>query len=235
MSKIAEMIQKKLASSAAQSEQPVKAAPGSSHLVRQLLLSKQVDDSKTAAVLLPGLSDPALPDSLVGKEVTYGDLKLRLSEADRPDGTVGPHYPVCFSLSHGQADTIISYLRSRPKAGNGGRPNQQRQAAAAPQTADGGLAAEVASLKADMSALIELMPQIIAEATQSARPTEGHSKAPAASQPVEPVAESRWVQSGPNEILVHQPGDVIWVEIDGEAVELQITEDAKRLRKTIVG
>lgn len=222
------LLKQKLSQKASDStdQQSNRIADGSAIAIIRMMASKAVDESRIAALIDPKLADPALPDRMIGRQVTYGDLKTKLDNTTRPNGSVGVHYPAVYSLSMAQADTVYQYLDSLPTASGrqGGYRRQQQQpaAAAATQTADSGLSGEVASLKADMSALIELLPQIIAEATQSATPTEGHSKV----APAEPVQ-----QTGP----VYRPGDVILMTIDGETVARQITADGKRLNKTIVG
>lgn len=210
--------------SSSPTESEKKAAPGSSNFLRELLQSKMAPNGETVRIF-PQFADPALPDHFKGQEVAVSDLlSVRVENAHRPNGSVGRHYPLVYSLSHAQTDHLIELLKLAPKGGQ--QSSYQRRsatptpAAPAAQTANGGLAAEVASLKADMSALVDLLPQIIAEAAQSAKPTEGHSKGAAPAEPVQQEAE----------IITLAAGQVVM--IDGEL--RQVSPDGKRLNKTIV-
>lgn len=213
--------------SANSSPEATKIATGSALLILKLLASKQFDHNGVTVVIGRQFADPALPDQWIGQEVAIGDLKAVHTDT-RPNGTSGSHYPILFSLSMAQADKIISHLEGRPaKSRSGFQPpkvgnrQQSAQPTAAPQAADSGLAAEVASLKADMSALIEILAEKFAEPAP-VEPVQGHAKVAEPAQPVQ--------VTGP----VYRPGDVILVTIDGETVARQITVDGKRLNKTIV-
>lgn len=145
----------------------------------------------------------------------------------RPNGTVGPHYPLTSSIDSDQAESLIDYLDGRPKAD---RSKSRRKAApkaqpAKPVAAESSeLSDKVAQLQSDFSTLIDLLPQIIKEAGQTAKPSEGHTKVEAAEPPQVEV-------TGP----VYRAGDVIWVELsDGTVAQRQLSSDAKRLNVTIV-
>lgn len=187
-------------------------------LAVSLLNGQQFDPSGVAAVI-------------DGRQVTYGDLlKSRVENYHRPNGTVGVHYPLVWELNSAQMGTVLTYLKGCPKKGNPGgqrRRSQQQQPATPVAAADNGLSAKLDSLNETVELLAEIVLSREAQneaAAQPATPVEGHSIEPAT--PVQPVQVT-----GP----VYRPGDVIRVQLDGYTVELQITEDAKRLRKTIVG
>ena len=139
-------------------------------LIVSLLSSKDFDPSGYAA-------------AVNGKQVTYGDLKgCRVESAVRPNGSVGPHYPLIWDLNLEQVETVINYLDSRPKR-TGGQPRRQQPTAAAPaQPVPTALEAKVDSLANGLEAIVEYL----AAKEQSATPTEGHTKA-APTEPVAPV------------------------------------------------
>lgn len=196
-----------------------------------LLNGKAVDESGVAAFIHPALADKHLPTGYAGREVTYGELKLRLSSVERRNGTVGAHYPVVYSLSEAQAETIRTVLRTLSDKSDRPKGGRRKATAATPPVAQPatpvepvqpeGLAAEVAELRDGLKAIVELL--IERESNESATPTPGHTKTQPAT-PVEPVI------SGP----VYRAGDVIWVELsDGTVAQRQISPDAKRLNSTI--
>ena len=192
-----------------------KIATGSALLIRDLLVAKQFNPSGFAAVIDLKNADPALPDQFRnGEQVTYGDLlKFKLSNHRRPNGTTGVHYPVIFSLSMAQADTIVTDLKLLPAKGGKnfkGKAAESATPTQASQPTDGGLASQVAELRDGLLAVMEHL-------TQSATPTEGHSIDPQPAKPVEPV----YVDLAVGQI----------VRINGEL--RQLSADGKRLNKTI--
>jgi len=191
-----------------------KIATGSALQIVKLLGWKQVNDSGFAAVIDLKNADPALPDQFRnGQQVTYGDLlKYKLENHRRPNGTTGNHYPVIFSLSMAQADTIITDLNLCPKKGQSfkGKAAESATPTQNVQNADGVLAQQVSELRDGLMAVMEHL-------TQSATPTEGHSIDPQPAKPVEPV----YVDLAPGQI----------VRVNGEL--RQLSADGKRLNKTI--
>ncbi|HPE52966.1 MAG TPA: hypothetical protein PK852_02505 [Mesotoga prima] len=202
-----------------------KAAEGSSKFLRNLLFQKQIDESRVAAFINPQFADPALPDQYKGQEVTFGDfLKVRLENTLRPNGTVGVHYPLTSSLSHDQADGLITALKLLPNRSNDGATPRRRQSATptapAAQPATPVENSEIASIKADMSALIDIVAALAegqSQQAQPAEPVEGHAKV---AEPAEPVLPT---------VINLAPGQVVMV--NGEL--RQVSPDGKRLNKTI--
>lgn len=163
-----------------------------------------------------------------GKKLTFGKL---FSVEDR-DGK--RNFPVLWTgLTAGEASDIYPVLKAlpdlpegqrwldkkagapKPKAsGSGFRP----KAAAAPSSNFGEAEARFEKLEAKLQQLIEL------QFAQPAKPVAatGHTKKPA--KPVEAKPEK-----APK---VLKPGDSIWVEINGEAVEKFLSADSKRLNAT---
>lgn len=148
--------------------------------------------------------------------ITFGDLRFCVEDgATRADGTKCRDYPNVWLLSQDAAYAAIQIANSaKPK---------KREGSFRPKAAAGN------QPKADDARLerLEALVMQLAEGQfkQPAKPvpTQGHAKVPA-----KPVAAAKPAKP------VYNPGDVITVLVNGEAVELQITEDAKRLRKTVV-
>lgn len=204
-------------------ESPVTVA--TAQKIVSLLNGKAVDESGVAAFIHPAMADEHLPTGYAGREVTYGELKLRLSSVERRNGTVGAHYPVVYSLSEAQAVSIRQYLttlgQSRPKGGSGRKKAAATPPVAAPATPVApvqpeGLAADVAMLKDGLLAVFELLAD-----RESATPTPGHTMA-------EPVAAA----TPPVAAIKLAVGQV--VDIDGELRRVVQTASGLRLNKTIV-
>lgn len=142
--------------------------------------------------------------------ITFGDLRyVEEDGATRADGTKCRNYPNVWLLTQDAAYAAIQIANSAKPKKRDFQPKAGSKAAPQPKADD----ARLERLEALVLQLAE------GQFKQPAKPvpTQGHVKVPA--KPEGPVFE---------------PGDVIWVRINGEAVQRQITEDAKRLNKTVV-
>lgn len=138
--------------------------------------------------------------------------------ASRPgDGKAGNHYPAIYALSEAEASALVPILQTladKPKSSTSRSRNYQRQAAA-PQAA-GGLTAE-------------MVAQIVAQQLAAAGVYGEPQAAPVPpATPVTPPEGFTMVGNG-EAVVTLVPGQI--VAILGEL--RQVTEDGKRLRKTI--
>ena len=188
---------------------------------------------KTGFILIRAINASSVPDDEVVTEnhesdevaywgdespITFGDLRFAVEDgATRSDGTKCRDYPNVWLLTQDQAYAAVQIANSfsaKPKKAAGNF--KPKASAAKPQVDAEGVEVLVAREVARRMAQLGLGDQPKAETPK------GHVKVPAkpvAAAPAKPV---------------YNPGDVITVLVNGEAVELQITEDAKRLRKTVV-
>lgn len=202
---------------------------------------------KTGFILIRALGNPVPDDEVVTEHhesdevarwaddspITFGDLRFAVEDgATRADGTKCRDYPNVWLLTQDQAYAAIQTANRHPKPKASAAPkNGFRPKAAAKPTVDAEgieilIQREIAKALAGIS-LDAAKPQ----------PAAGHTKSRKAAKSAKPIATSdngeAVMFSDLSEAQVFKPGDTIWVEVNGEAVELQITEDAKRLRKTI--
>ena len=203
---------------------------------------------KTGFILIRAINASSVPDDEVVTEhhesdevarwaddspITVGDLRFAVEDgATRADGTKCRDYPNVWLLTQDQAYAAIQTANRHPKPKASAAPkNGFRPKAAAKPTVDAEgieilIQREIAKALAGIS-LDAAKPQ----------PAAGHTKSRKAAKSAKPIATSdngeAVMFSDLSEAQVFKPGDTIWVEVNGEAVELQITEDAKRLRKTI--
>ena len=179
---------------------------------------------KTGFILIRALGNEVSDDTVVpvkhgsdevaywddGTPITFGDLRFVVpGGATRADGTACNDYPHVWQLSQDAAYAAIQIANSAKPKKREFQPKAGSKSAAQPKADD----ARIERLEALVLQLAE------GQFKQPAKPepATGHRKV--AAKPAKPV---------------YNPGDVITVLVNGEAVELQITEDAKRLRKTVV-
>lgn len=177
-----------------------------------------------------------------GEPLTFGEL---FTVEDRGGKR---HFPVLWTgLTAGEASDIYPVLKALPDRPEADKPKARQpkaarggfkpKASSQPKADDSDLRGEVTVLKALMQQLIE--QQFRQEPAKPVAPS-GHSKKPA--KPVkfdaelgayftdsEAVAKSAKPKKAPK---VLKPGDSIWVEINGEAVERFLSADSKRLNAT---
>lgn len=184
---------------------------------------------KTGFILIRALGNEVSDDEIVpvkhgsgeaavwgdGTPVTFGDLRFVVEDgAERADGTKCRDYPNVWLLTQDAAYAAIQIANSaKPKKREAYQPKAAAKAAPAKPNAEGIEALiqrEIAKAVAGLQ---------LANIPAKPEPAIGHRKVAAKPVPAKPV---------------FNPGDVITVLVNGEAVELQITEDAKRLRKTVV-
>ena len=167
-----------------------------------------------------------------GEPLTFGEL---FTVEDRDDGK--RNFPVLWTgLTAGEASDVRNLLEAlpakpeseQPKAAKASPKAKFKPKASASAPASPELAAIMAPL-AKQDALIQQLAE--GQFAQPAKPVAaaGVTKVPAkpgrakAAKP--PVAK-------PDAPKVHQPGDSVWVEINGEAVERFLSADSKRLNAT---
>ena len=147
-----------------------------------------------------------------GEPLTFGEL---FTVEDRDDGK--RNFPVLWTgLTAGEASDVRNLLEALPA-----KPESEQPKAAK--------ASPKAKFKPKQDALIQQLAE--GQFAQPAKPVAaaGVTKVPAkpgrakAAKP--PVAK-------PDAPKVHQPGDSVWVEINGEAVERFLSADSKRLNAT---
>lgn len=183
-----------------------------------------------------------------GKKLTFGKL---FSVEDR-DGK--RNFPVLWTgLTAGEASDIYPVLKALPDLPEGQRWSNKKAGAPKPSASNHSYrpkagsapaSGEAADLRHDVAVLKALTQQLIEQQfrQEPAKPVapSGHSKKPA--KPVkfdaelgayftdsEAVAKSAKPKKAPK---VLKPGDSIWVEINGEAVERFLSADSKRLNAT---
>lgn len=210
---------------------------GIAQAIVSLLCGKQVDDSGYAAVIDPMLADKHLPTGYAGRQVTYGELKLRLSSVERRNGTVGAHYPVVYSLSEAQGKAIQQYLKAlsdksdktggsrRRKAATASTPAATSPAptpAATPPVSEDAISALRAEMQDSFRAIVDYLVE-----RESATPTPGHEMAAPATPPAAtpPVVE-------PVDVVDLAVGQI--VRVDGELRQVVKTASGLRFNKTIV-
>ena len=79
------LLKQKLSQKASDStdQQSVRIADGSAIAIIRMMASKAVDEGRIAALIDPKFADPALPDRMIGHQITYGDLKTKLDDFAR--------------------------------------------------------------------------------------------------------------------------------------------------------
>ena len=195
-----------------------KIAKGTYFLLVRLLNSKTYDEF--APVIS---SDGGVVRYDDDSPVTFGDLRnSRKSDAVRHDGTIGVDYPLIWELTQGDAQGAIEWLNSMPaKAQNRTPKNSTRTVAPKSEPSQPAQQNELAALIAKAESVLANLA-----AGQVPAPAAGHTKG-ISRTPVEPAVDLS------NEIVL-RPGQAVWIVINGESRRVQISDDGKRLNKTVI-